>query len=226
MEAVLFILESNKSAFAYAAFLLGALAAPFYHHALITGHRPPYSTYIGWLLLGVSGFWFHWQTILPDDPKWSAFGPLVFIVVPLSYLILLYCLGAKWELDGRDKRCLSGVAVCWAVWIIGELTISTESWFILLPMGFLIVTDVLASWPILQDAYRGEEGKWQMKCSWGLTALSAMCGALAVEKPFSKEMVYPSYLLIMMVIIASCSLFSFLWKKSQSTGDAHQAPAE
>lgn len=181
--------------------------------AIVQGHRPPYSTYIGWLLLGATGFLFHYQTILPNDPKWSVFLPAAFVAVPLSYLLLLAYLRAGFQLDKRDKICLGGISMSWVIWIISHYTITDSSWMILVPLLALVVTDAFALWPILQDAFRGKESGLGEKWSWGMTFVSTIFGGLAVEKPLSLEMIYPTYLFVTMGLIAICSLFSARWLK-------------
>ena len=193
------------------------LAALPYHWAIIEGHRPPYSTYIGWLLLGATGFVFHYQAISPDDPKWSVFLPAVFVIVPLSYLLVLIYLKAGWQLDKRDKICLLGIAVSWLIWVVSQLTLPATGYLIAVPLIALVITDAFASWPILQDAFKGKESATKTKWSWALTFTSTSFGLLSVENPFSLEVVYPGYLFAMMGMIAVCSLFSVGWLKLFST---------
>ena len=221
---VLSILETSKAAFAIVAFLLGLFAGVPYHVAILQGHRPPYTTYVGWLLLGATGFWFHYQTILPDDPKWSVFLPAAFVFVPLSYLLLLVFLRAGWKLEKRDKVCLGGIFMSWVIWVVTQATIENSGWMILVPLLALVITDAFALWPILQDASRGKESGGMEKISWGMTFASTIFGGLAVEKPLSLEMIYPTYLIITMGLIAACSFFSVLWLKKER--GATTSPAE
>lgn len=222
MEA-LSIIEASKPAFAISGFLLGASAGIPYAVAITTGHRPPYSTYVGWLLLGATGFWFHYQTILPTDPKWSVFLPAAFVLVPFSYLFLLFCLQAGWNLDKRDKICLSGILFSWVIWVLAQIYLPESGWMIVVPLMALLVTDAFATWPILQDAYRGKESGPLQKLSWGMTFASTIFGGLAVEKPASLEMVYPGYLLVMMGLLAACSIFSSRWINKEAF---RSSPAE
>ncbi|MES2966230.1 MAG: hypothetical protein V4668_00415 [Patescibacteria group bacterium] len=210
---VLSIFEDYKLAFGIFALIFGVLAALPYHWAIFEGHRPPYSTYIGWFLLGATGFVFHYQTISPDDAKWSLLLPAVFVVVPLSYLLVLIFLKAGWLLDKRDKICLKGIVISWLIWVVSLLTLPETGYLIAVPLTALVITDAFASWPILQDAFKGKESATKTKWSWALTFLSTTCGLLSVENPFSLEVVYPGYLFAMMGMIAACSLFSSSWQK-------------
>ncbi len=214
---VLSIFEDHKLAFGIFAILFGVLAALPYHWAIIRGHRPPYSTYIGWLLLGVTGFVFHYQAISPDDQKWSLFLPGAFVIVPLSYLLVLVFFKAGWYLDKRDKICLLGIFICWVVWLLLHRELPETGYLSALPLMAFVITDAVASWPILQDAFKGKESATMTKWSWALTFTSTACGLLSVENPFSLEVIYPSYLFAMMGMIAVCSLFSTSWLKLIST---------
>ena len=82
----------------------------------------------------------------------------------------------------------------------------------LLPLFALVATDAFASWPLLQDEFRGEESKPMNVLSWTLTAASTLAGVMAVAEPQSVEVIYPGYLLIMMGTIWICSLFNFFKK--------------
>ena len=110
----------HKREFALFFVVVGAIAAVPYIYTIFKGHRPPYSTYLGWLLIGSTGFIFHYQAISAENEKWSAFLPALYIFIPLTYLLLLVFLRAKWELDRRDKACPTGIALCWVVWVISH----------------------------------------------------------------------------------------------------------
>ena len=224
---VLSIFESSKAAFAIIAVLLGGCAAIPYLVGIFRGHRPPYSTYAGWLLLGATGFYFHYQTISPEAPKWSVYLPGVFVAIPLTYLLVLMYLRAGWHLDRRDKICLAGIFFSWVIWILSEKSLPETGWMMAVPLAAFIITDAFASWPILQDAYRGHESGRMMQWSWGMTFLATIFGCLAVNEPISLEIVYPVYQLAMMGMIAICSLGSRYWlKPSSARGTAQNAPAE
>ena len=202
-----------KLGFATLSVALGLLAAIPYIISILKGHRPPYSTYVGWLLIGVTGFIFHYQAISAEDDKWSAFLPALYILIPLTYLLLLIFLGAQWKLDTRDKVSLTGIAVCWLVWMASHFSgVSNPA----VPLVALVATDAFASWPLLQDAGRGQESKPMNVASWTLTLGSVGCGVVAVADPLSAEMVYPGYLLVMMGGIWLCSMFNFLRKGEAS----------
>ena len=196
-----------KLGFATASVALGSLAAIPYIFAILRGHRPPYSTCLGWLLIGMTGFIFHFQAISVEDDKWSAFLPALYILIPLTYLVLLIFLRARWKLDTRDKVSLFGIAVCWLVWVVTHFSGFSSP---VIPLVALASTDAFASWPLLQDASRGEESKPMNVLSWTLTLGSVACGVIAVADPWSAEIVYPGYLLIMMGSIWLCSMFNFL----------------
>ena len=224
---VLSIFENSKAVFAIIAVLLGGCAAIPYLIGIFRGHRPPYSTYIGWLLLGATGFWFHYLTISPDDPKWSVFLPAVFVAVPLTYLAVLIYLRAGWYLDTRDKICLAGIFLSWVIWVITQLTLPETGWLIVVPLTALVITDAFASWPILQDAYHGHESGHMMQWSWGMTFVATIFGCLAVEQPFSLEIAYPFYQLVMMGMMAFCSLGSAYWLKVKTLNNGvENSPAE
>ena len=224
---VLSIFESSKAVLAIAAVLFGGCAAIPYLVGIFQGHRPPYSTYLGWFLLGATGFWFHYLTILPEDPKWSVYLPAVFVAIPLTYLLVLIYLRAGWHLDRRDKLCLTGIFISWVIWVASELYLPNTGWMMGVPLAAFVITDAFASWPILQDAYRGHESGRMMKWSWGMTFVATIFGCLAVDKPFSLEIVYPVYQLTMMGMMAICSLGSRYWlKPSSATGTVQNAPAE
>lgn len=202
-----------KLGFATLSVALGSLATIPYIVSILNGHRPPYSTYLGWLLIGVTGFIFHYQAISAEDDKWSAFLPALYILIPLTYLLLLAFLRAQWKLDTRDKASLIGIVVCWVVWVASHLSGLSHP---IVPLVALVTTDAFASWPLLQDASRGEESKPMNVASWTLTLGSVACGVVAVADPWSAEMVYPGYLLVMMGGIWLCSMFNFLRKGEAS----------
>jgi hypothetical protein len=149
------------------------------------------------------------------DPKWSVFLPAVFVVVPLSYLIVLFYLKSGWGLDRRDKACLAGVGICWLVWVVAELKFANSDWLIALPLFALVATDAFASWPLLQNAYRGQESQKAVRWSWGLTFAATVFGILSVGDLGSLEVVYPGYLCLMMGSIAYFS-FSHRERKVQT----------
>ena len=200
---VLFILANYKLEFAVIAVLIGAIAAIPYIQTMWRGHRPPYTTYFGWLLIGVTGFIFHYQAIDAEDAKWSAFLPALYIVIPAVYIGLLVYLKAGWELNRRDKICLSGIVLCWMVWVVAHLSGVSA---IAVPLLALVATDIFSTWPILEDALRGKESGHKNRISWSLTAISTIAGVFAVAEPWSSEMIYPGYLMIMMSAICYFSL--------------------
>ena len=204
-----------KFEFATFSVVVGALAALPYIYAIIKGHRPPYSTYLGWLFIGSTGFVFHYQTIGAGDYKWSAFLPALYILIPLTYLLLLVFLKAKWEMDARDKTCLGGVAVCWIVWVASHFAgLSNPA----VPILALVATDAFASWPLLQDASRGEESKPMNVVAWSLAFVSVAAGVFAVADFRSAEIIYPGYLFLLMGSIWVFSLFNFLQERKASVG--------
>lgn len=193
----------GKEVFAIASLAAGTFANIPYFIVIIKGHRPPYTTYMGWSLIGVMGFFFHFQAIDAANDKWSALFPALFAVVPLAYLFLLVVLGAEWRMDRRDKICLSLILVSGVVWIVSHLAgLGT----IILPLVALVTTDAFSSWPILQNAWRGEESMPLNRLSWFLTMASSAFGAASVAAPSTAEMIYPSYLFVMMGAIFVCSL--------------------
>lgn len=224
---VLSIFINSVAVYAIIASLLGVSAAIPYLMGIFQGHRPPYSTYFGWFILGATGFWFHYITIPPEAAKWSVYLPAVFVVIPLTYLIVLYYLGAKWQLDKRDKICLTGIMISWVIYVLSKYYLSETGWLMVVPLAAYIVTDAFASWPILQDAYRGHESGRKMQWSWGMTFVATIFGCMAVGQMFSLEMVYPAYQLLNMGMMAICSLGSKYWLKiPTSISTVQNLPAE
>lgn len=216
-----FTFASYKSEFAIASVLIGAISAIPYLKSMWNGHRPPYTTYLGWLLIGTTGFIFHYQAIKPSDEKWSALLPALYIFIPLVYITLLIALKAIWKLDTRDMVCLSGILLCWLVWVIAHLLgISTMT----VPLIALVATDAFSSWPILQNAWKGEESERENQIAWSLAAISVVAGVVAVADPFSAEMIYPAYLMVLMSAICLFSLFSSMWAKKPIHTPAPWAP--
>ena len=200
----------HKREFALFFVVVGAIAAVPYIYTIFKGHRPPYSTYLGWLLIGSTGFIFHYQAISAENEKWSAFLPALYIFIPLTYLLLLVFLRAKWEHDRRDKACPTGIALCWVVWVTSHFSSISNP---LMPLVALVATDAFASWPLLQDASRGAESKPLNVVSWTLAFLSVASGLLAVADPRSSELIYPGYLFMIMGGIWAGSLINFVRPK-------------
>ena len=196
---------ANKELLAIASVAVGTLANFPYVIAIIKGHRPPYTTYFGWFMIGIMGFIFHFQSIDAASDKWSALFPALFAAIPFAYLGLLISLGAKWRPDRRDKTCLYLIAVSWTVWVTGHLS---GFGTIFLPLLALIATDAFASWPILQNAWRGDESNPLNRVSWFLTTVASALGASAVAAPSTAEMIYPGYLLVMMWAIFMGSILT------------------
>lgn len=206
MDYVLHIL-SHKKEFAITAACIGLISSVPYIWAIWNSHRPPYTTYLGWLLIGSTGFVFHYLAIPTGHSKWSALLPAVNILIPLVYVSLLICLKARWKLEKRDKWCLSAVGVSWCVWVVTDLTnITHGSSGMLVPLTALIATDVFASIPIYQNARKGLESKFWNKVSWSLGLLSTLCGLASVGDYTSLEVMYPTYLVVMLTAIALSSV--------------------
>ena len=191
-----------KAIAAIASVVTGLIANIPYVIVILRGHRPPYTTYLGWTLIGVLGLLFHVQAIDAMNSKWSALFPALFAIVPLAYLCLLASLGARWYLDGRDKICLGLILASASVWVVSHVAGFGTITF---PLIALVATDVFSSWPILQNAWLGEESRPLNRLSWFLTTVSAAFGAGSVAAPASAEMIYPGYLFLMMGVIFLCS---------------------
>lgn len=198
-----YALLPSKEVLAVTSVIVGTLANIPYVIVILKGHRPPYTTYLGWSLIGVMGFIFHFQAIDASNDKWSALFPGLFAIIPLAYLCLLVSLGAQWQLDTRDKICLTLVLASGTVWAASHLT---GFGTVTLPLLALVSTDTFSSWPILQNAWRGAESMTLNRVSWFLTMVSSAFGASSVAAPFTAEMIYPGYLSVMMAAIFFCSL--------------------
>ena len=83
------ITEGFQATFGIMSLVIGVAASIPYIKAIIDGHRPPYATYLGWFLIGITAFAFHFGSIPSENAKWSALLPGIFILVPLTYLLLL-----------------------------------------------------------------------------------------------------------------------------------------
>lgn len=178
-----------------------------YMIALYVGHRPAWSSFVAWFFIGTTGFWFHLETIATDETSLSAYLPATFAFIPLMYIIFLYLLKAEWKLETRDIWCLAAAAVCWMVWVVTHAIFGkAETSVAVIPMMVLVMTDTFSSWPILKSAVAGHENNKLNQWSWGLTAISTICGLGAVGNFASGEIIYPLYLFGMMSTIAFFSL--------------------
>ena len=177
-------------------------AAP-YLFAIVRGHRPPYATYIGWLLIGATAFFLHWNAIPEGHDRWSALLPAAYIVIPASYLLILLLYRAPITFSRRDTISIVGVVVTWVIWVAAQ---NAGERALAVSLMALIMTDFFASWPILDDARRGYESKNANRASWALSAISAFLGVLAVSEAASLEITYPLYLLSLMATIFAFSL--------------------
>ena len=187
-----------------ASFSIGLTAAVPYVISIIRGHRPPYTTYVSWLLIGVTALVFHYQTIDPLDEKWSTFVILAFAMIPAIYITLLVALGSKWVLDSRDRLVLMAVLFCWIGWVAVSLFLDNQR---ALPVVLLILTEGFATWPILQNALRGEESALPNQISWNMTALSAWLSLASIANYNSAELLYPLYITAAMSTLAWASIF-------------------
>ena len=203
------ITEGVQATFGVLSLVLGVTASVPYMKAIVAGHRPPYATYLGWFFIGITALTFHLGAIPPNNAKWSALLPGIFVLVPLAYILLLLWYRAPMNLSKRDTISLLGVAICWAIWVTSHGRNGETS---LASLAALLATDLFASWPILDDARKGMESGRATRVAWFIASISAGMGLLAVSSLLSLEAVYPSYLFILM---SSIFLLSVIYNPTE-----------
>lgn len=200
MEYVLFTLPSKEWC-TYIAIIFGSIAALIYVKEIWKGHKPPYTTIIVWLILGLSLLYFHGKT----EATWSLALLVVYAVVPAIYLIELCYLKVKWSMQKRDMLCLLLAGLSWMIWLFTKKLEDSSNLTVWIPLLALVSTDAFGSWPIFQNAWQGKEfeGRFSWLCT--LVAVSAELGTINNYK--SPEVLLPAYFFVMMGGTALCALF-------------------
>ena len=231
MELVL----SYKLLFAITAVALAIAAMVPYILSIKAGEtKPPYSTYLGWTLIGVTMTLFQIQAVQAGESLWSVIPIAAFAVISLTILVTMIKARVKWTWESRDRISFLGIGVCWAIWVsthyFGDVT-GLTTWldegqallFIaLLPSVALALTDGFSSWPTFVQCLRGQQSGKAERWSWTLTALSSLFGLASVAEFQTTEIFIPLYVTCYMCAIAAASLLS----TPEAENAAHPTPAE
>lgn len=212
-----------KWVFAWASVILVCLATIPYLVSIKNGKtKPPYSTYIGWTLVGFTMVFFQYQTIASEASNASMVGVVAFAITPFCVLMLMIFVRVPWTMERRDIVSFLGLGICWTFYVV--LRLNGYPGLSLGPMVALAVTDGFSSWPTFQDCRSGKQSSTLERCAWGMTGLAALCELAAVGNYGTSEMFIPAYLAVYMCAIASASFFSS--PTEDAIADIHATPAE
>lgn len=202
--------------------LAGAGTIPYIVSILMGKTKPPYSTYIGWTLVGFTMLVFQYYSIDEGGSMVSMMGVAAFALIPLCVLVTMIKAQVPWTWETRDKFVYLGLGVCWTLYVVLRLTGSSE--LAIAPMIILALTDGFTCWPIFQDSLRGLQSSRLERAAWIATALSAIAELLSVGNWWTAEMFIPGYLAVYMCSIALASILRS--PAEEASAHASATPAE
>lgn len=216
------VLSYYKLWLAVASVLIGGLAAAPYMVSILIGKtQPPYSTYIGWSLIGITATFFQIQAVQAGENLWSVIPVAAFGGISLTILTIMFKARVPWTCEARDKISFLGIGVSWLVWVTTHYWGSSS--LLVLPLLALAMTDGFSSWPTFQDCRLGKQSSPLERTSWTMTAIAALCGLAAVAEFGTLEVFIPLYVAFYMCAIAAASIFGTPEKK---VADNHASLAE
>lgn len=219
---MIFFILNYKLWFAIGSVVFGiAAGVPYLYSIYIGKTKPPYSTYIGWSLIGITMVFLQLQSDHSSE-RLSLFMVSTFAILPLLSLVFMVRAHVPWILNG-GKISLLGIATCWLIWVV--LFIQQSESLLLASLIALAATDAFSTWPILLDALRGRQHSPLERTAWLMSALSALCGLATVSNFNSLELFIPAYLSVYMCSVAIASLLSSpdITKKEQEVTQ-HSSP--
>ena len=97
--------------------LASAATVPYIFSILRKKTKPPYSTYIGWTLVGFTMVFFQYQTIISGENRASLLGVAAFAAIPFFVLTLMICVKVPWTMERRDYVSFLGLGICWMLYM-------------------------------------------------------------------------------------------------------------